>query len=904
MFIKKSLDFDFYSKKLDDFTNDDRYIKLNENDILDSNCYNASCSVFTLPLLSKVFNNNLISTVLTKEKELNKTESLYCFSLNIELKNTNLDNKINYKIQNKNNLYLDVEKLFSDLKLNTNNDDNNLLNNKMLNIIRNKKGGLANYYVNNGKGLKSAFQTNMNFESESASESETDNSAIITSSNSEGSSYNSSSSNTSNSLDKSNNKNSKQDNKNNAKNTFKQGSTIQSILNSNYDKLSAEQFKELIDEIHDYGQKITLKYIIKNNKSDENLIVSSLIKDIAKNKSASSINDEISFLGSSKIQTKKFNKLSVGKSAKKEYNKKETPSILRSLSLLSLFLVLFFIGFVILDYVIRREKLNKIITLFSLLNLSLDALSEFQNAGLLVKDLILLNNPTYNHYIGNTIDNEAESLKSSKFRYIEDHLNYLKDIQNKLNYINQNFTVYNVESNSKINDLFTNSKTSIFKINNSSNGEYDRVLYTYLHAFKVQTSFLLYVQPSNIKEYDINNKNLMQFLHNNFNDFYLKTYTVSKLFSETIYYNLNNYQIILILFISTAFISYIILSILLSISIDKVILEKTKILDSFYKIPTFYVKYLSEMCGSFIVKLQRNNISNTSDSEDQENDLNNLDIEEIENNYSSEVNKRNYRSFTVKKLSIFNNLFSISLKLIIFVVYYTIIFAYCTIVLNCLQKINTIAIDYGQIYSNFTLSFNIIRQKIINPNEVFLSVNKLNDNQVNIYKDQWLKTKIISNEILNDITINSKYFSDEFSANLKSIYYDSICIHLTIDNNACSYKKDAISNYGLQKIIYNFMNIIDENFSYIYQNKIDNSIYNDAYYKDEDRFFDAWYLLWYYMRPAYSYIENNMFKDIKKNLENIQSLSIIMFISFIVIIIVGYMFFWLPYEYKLKEDVR
>jgi hypothetical protein len=52
----------------------------------------------------------------------------------------------------------------------------------------------------------------------------------------------------------------------------------------------------------------------------------------------------------------------------------------------------------------------------------------------------------------------------------------------------------------------------------------------------------------------------------------------------------------LIIAIGAMFIIYYIIS--------EVETERTKILGSFYKIPTFYVKWLSEKCGKYVNKVQ------------------------------------------------------------------------------------------------------------------------------------------------------------------------------------------------------------------------------------------------------------------------------------------------------------
>ena len=64
-------------------------------------------------------------------------------------------------------------------------------------------------------------------------------------------------------------------------------------------------------------------------------------------------------------------------------------------------------------------------------------------------------------------------------------------------------------------------------------------------------------------------------------------------------------------------------------------LDRTKVLGSFYAIPNFYVKWLSQKCDTFLNKIQKINNNMNEGSEDDENDLN-MDIDEIEKNYGKE----------------------------------------------------------------------------------------------------------------------------------------------------------------------------------------------------------------------------------------------------------------------------
>jgi hypothetical protein len=99
-------------------------------------------------------------------------------------------------------------------------------------------------------------------------------------------------------------------------------------------------------------------------------------------------------------------------------------------------------------------------------------------------------------------------------------------------------------------------------------------------------------------------------------------------------------------FIQNIYIVVYVIAILISLSsviiiycfLVQVELDRTKILGSFYAIPNYYVKWLSERCGTFLNKMHIMDNNMNDGSEGEENDLN-MDIEEIEKNYCNFIMK-------------------------------------------------------------------------------------------------------------------------------------------------------------------------------------------------------------------------------------------------------------------------
>lgn len=154
----------------------------------------------------------------------------------------------------------------------------------------------------------------------------------------------------------------------------------------------------------------------------------------------------------------------------------------------------------------------------------------------------------------------------------------------------------------------------------------------------------------------------------------------------------------------------------------KVELDRTKILGSFYAIPNYYVKWLSERCGTFLNKMQKIDNNMNDGSEGEENDLN-MDIEEIEKNYCKVISLNiatGARQRIPKKVGDKQGsrvyLLKIFLVFFIILVFFTVIFAVNIVLLNKIKILNNVYNTTSIGYLNYSETINIVREKFVNPN--------------------------------------------------------------------------------------------------------------------------------------------------------------------------------------------
>ena len=178
--------------------------------------------------------------------------------------------------------------------------------------------------------------------------------------------------------------------------------------------------------------------------------------------------------------------------------------------------------------------------------------------------------------------------------------------------------------------------------------------------------------------------------------------------------NSNYYSIVYIVTLLISVLIGVVVTIFVYKILSKVEAERTKILGSFYKIPQYYVKWLSKKCRDFTNQMQKTT-GNGEDSEDDENSIGAMDLTEIEKNYSSphKTKRINPRDFQQG-----NKIYLVKIAFVasVFISYFLVSSVSNIVLLGDIKILNKLFNMTALAYPSYTIAYNLIREKIDNNN--------------------------------------------------------------------------------------------------------------------------------------------------------------------------------------------
>lgn len=941
------------NKENNDDENQFLNLKINNNIKLGEDYYPGECVFFPLCALSnkKIFDQNSKDYIY---------DSFYCFNLKIQLKNLNLDNKIKLNMNKTKMLFFNLDKL----AYTVNEDKGNKF--QFYYSIKSIPGGISNFYSKfNGQYLKDIYikLNNKNItDAIQINHLSKNNASSIEAPHLD--SYFS---------EKKDSEKTVSNNENQEKKEVKIGIPSQNLLNIQLEKVSLEEFKRQIELVHDYTQHVKIMYVnIIENRFDEynenelkskqtiqtnqgniqkyntlNINNSNItqtimpqIKEFLKEKIIYNTND-MSLNQKKSINEYKRNILSNTNSKYENKNgRKDRPSILKKLSLFSLLTITLFIVNIITDFHVKNSFLYEINLEFTILKNNLQLTKYFQVAGMLFKEISLINsdyNITYSlKNIGKTqssIENTTNSVHS--YEIINRNIKYLSKIESNLSNI---ITIYNeLESDQYlINNLFS-TKTLYLKSYENLSPYIKNSTYSYMHAFHIQSSYLILLVSSNKSNVysHINNKNekLKEYFYNIYNDFYITSSSISSEIVLIIEDKINKFIIVTLIILIISIVFYIVFSSVMTIIISKIEDQKSKILKSFYSIPLFYVKYLSELCSIFLLKLNRNQVIEDNDYDEGEVDITQMEIEEIESNFSSDIKKKRTAYVPYEKnVSFLSNSRRLFVRLIIFLLYFILSFIIFTIVLIDLKYNYQLLLVYSNTQINYILSYNLLRESIENPSFPLL-VEEDNTKRLNKLFSLYSNMTLSSNEAVNFIMMNEDYIYEEYFTGICNILNKPLCPYISSDNtdisNICNGNMSIMTSNSIESV--NLRKESDFGLTNMFQKYkiMMDSLYNEAYsicnsttttnssmsfcikntsqldinLLDNTKYKTTYDIVLFYLIPSFDMINDLLIRNILYKLGLLNVVNIGFLICFLIIFVLGYLTIWLPFEYKVNEDI-
>lgn len=737
-----------------------------------------------------------------------------------------------------------------------------------------------------------------------------------------------------------------------------------SINTINYNKkLSLDKYKYFNENLPSQVEEIVKIKEYQNYLNDEfnsNMNVSNII------------NSQSLFVSNQKLTLRE--RMQTKSKTKENYN--ETPRSLKFLFIQTVIILLVIIFYITYEFVHTKNQFDTFHKQINLLDLTCNLNINLQMASLFITELTIAYNGLYRRYYDiEHVDKEThvdivfKYLTQTSF-WIENKIESILDIDTyilpELDYLlsqkTTELTYFNLLEEDEIEwkpyfdftnetyDTYNNFNKEGFSINENSKyfelkknfykfgiKSYETYLYTYIHALKTHSSFLNYIIADfKLSQFKDNDKYILQYLFNSFNSVFVNTLEISKLLNKTINEQKETHKKNLILFTCISLVLYVFCSISTTMMLGKVQIERQKILYSLYKLPVFYIKWLSEVCGRFLIKLQRNEVGDSFSNPDEE-DICNMDLDEIEHNYGMEYKKRKINHYNIDiHANNYSNFKNISFSLLFIIVYFI---AVLILNLNSLEKIglnNDQLFNISNLRTNYTYSFNAMRLRVYNPlllsitntSATFSSESKdISNAELYQFDSQLFEYINITLYLVNEVFTE---FVNNF--NIEDGFYIPFCgDHTTYNNqggvntrNCYYYSKDAISDYGLLMMSQKLQNTLLRKNYYYYEELItsNRTIYynpetNNFSYKKEndyidflvyqvlnsDSFLQGERILWQYFITGVEFIKDSLFEyseSIIKNIKN--SINIVFFICLFLSLML-YIFFNYTIV-KLKEDVR
>lgn len=683
-------------------------------------------------------------------------------------------------------------------------------------------------------------------------------------------------------------------------------SALNILEQANIINLSSDEVFKRINNIEDFSYKVDLMYLFKNIntekyefKEQSSDLIKPMIEETAQDIHLFHLQLKRKYTDSSNNINSKLGNMTIS-NTKYSFTKSKS-FILMSIS--CYIIIIFLIGFSIFENYNFNTCINKFSSVFDFSHKITLCINMFKTIEIGIKNSVLRNyfNSTYigeinNYfdssnipYVHNTISDAFKNFTSLDKNILPNDLRDYLAAQNiefsdviwldDLEVIGYSKTLSSVLGSSS---GITGIESDYKDFNVNINRYYLKTqLLNYFSAFKRHSGNLLYLTSLNEDEFVITEKLINQYFYNNNNDFYIKSLKISKEFFKNSIIHLKqiktNQIIFFIIIMPINLLSYFILINLLN-NVEK---GRRKILFSFYKIPKYYIKWLSELCSSFLYKIQKINTNNNENNKQigsyynsVEEDILNLDLEEIKQRHEMEFsaipNRRlnNFNKMKIIKMKYFN--IRVVTLLFFSFIYFLFIFIYSLIIEYKVINIANFSEQISYVAPNITMTFVLMQDFETIPNSMPSDISNYQIKKYFYDKYGALNnTEVADDQVYYALQKGISLFLDETLLTWNNLYTEFM-------EYEHFFNKDTnvlLKNLVFQSIETNFKNdiltFLDE--KTIYSNDVD---YNNAFIKSEYKNFNSFLLNKLskdYQMTTYNFnrVFNNVFFDMYFNFQYI-----------------------------------
>ena len=619
-------------------------------------------------------------------------------------------------------------------------------------------------------------------------------------------------------------------------------------------------------------------------------------------------------------------------------NRKE--SVITTFIFVSIIIFILIIGTGLVNILIYYKIKNNIYTFFLLIqkldNLYQNLLFEIT----IIKEMLILFNPFYTNPMNENKNYYYQLLSEKLYDYYIDNT-----------YINSNITTYfNILTKSE-EESITGISVDLYIIDPVKTAEshyyqyktYNILLYSAYRELNSALYHIVLMKPEEIHHYD---DDVFYFLKNGMSNLLIKSeeqmWTLTEKFNE----NVKNGHKILIICCSTMFIVYCLCTFIFIIFYKKVNIKRHKYLSLLNELDSNLIVSSLNKCEKFSQKLQEKNNSKETKNHDILFDSSsaNYSENEIDINFLGKKNSNEkilkYKNDKSEKNNQLNNfyIYQIILFLTIFL-YQLVIYIYYYLRITNYQRVVTYEYHISMYAANFLFIFIGVREYTFEKKALFYNQTVdtfLEENLNNYY--------IIFSDKSKKKDTYRVYFPDSYQKFLNYLYNGKMCefinkYNLENPNNkqyGCNEFFYSSSGYGFFTLLTTFVEEIRslkdkiDNYYDISQEK--NYVYNESYFNSPNRFYEDLYNKYidkaeyvkynpanifksdshkelyitynYINSQVYSFLISESLNQFEQVFAKYNKINLIINIIFIILVVFGFLFVWIPFIYKQDKNLQ
>ena len=620
----------------------------------------------------------------------------------------------------------------------------------------------------------------------------------------------------------------------------------------------------------------------------------------------------------------------------------QSESVINKIIWVSIFIFVLIIGTGLINILVYYKIKNNIYTFFILIQKSDNLYQNLLFEITLVKEMLMIYNPYYVNQMNNDKQIFYQTLSKMLYNYYLDNAYIISNITNNLNILSEE----DEESITNISvELYMINTLSTFLSNHYQYKKYNILLYSAYRELNSALYHIVELKPEQIHHFD---DDVFYFLKNGMSNLLIlseqQMWNLTEKFTE----NVKEGHELIIICCCVIFVVYFLCTFIFIFFYKKVHLKKYKYMSILKELDSNLIISSLNKCEKFSQKLKERK----NQKEVKNNDLffdsssANYSENEIDNNLIIKKNTNDkslkYKNDTKKEKNNNSYMFyayQIIIFLVIFI-YQLAIYIYYYLRMTNYQRVVTYEYHISMYAANFLFTFISLREYAFDRKIKFYnrSVDEyLEDNLKNYYV-------IFADKSKRKDTYRV-YFPDSYQKFLNYLYNGKMCEFIELYNsdnpNNKQYKCNEFfyssSGHGFFTLLATFIEEIRtlkgkiDNYYDIAEKK--NFVYNESYFNSPNGFYDQLYNKYsnnlneykkynplnilktdthkelfithnYINTQVYSFLISESLSQFEQVFSKYNNINLIINIVFIIFIVFGFCFIWIPFMYKQDKNLH